>query len=265
MKPSVKNRANGNSQHLPAREVKKQINLQWNSSLFFQFGLVISLLTMLWIVQQDWQVMARTAMAPPVSKGIEEPTMKIYRVEPVPTKKVSQRRSVAKVQKTPVRSIGNLLAKANTSPVIESTFPAATRRLGKEMQLIACPAPIKREDTNLLQVEEVPIFPGCEQFDSREERLQCFQDQMQRYIGKNFRMDSFVDRYAGEQKRIFVQFTIDEAGEIATIQAASMGAEDLGHEAVRVIQSLPALVPGKQNGVPVKVSYRLPIILNMQY
>ncbi|UOB16960.1 energy transducer TonB [Abyssalbus ytuae] len=109
-------------------------------------------------------------------------------------------------------------------------------------------------------IEEVPIFPGCEGT-PKELMRKCFVDKVQEHIRRNFRYppDALQDNIQG---KVFVQFTIDQKGNITDIKSRAPhillqeSAEDL-------VASLPKMTPGKQRGQAVKVNYSLPVIFKL--
>jgi protein TonB len=62
------------------------------------------------------------------------------------------------------------------------------------------------------------------------------------------------------KKRVYVQFKISKTGDIVDVRARGPHAR-LEKEAVRVVELLPKMEPGKQRGRPVGVKYTLPITL----
>ena len=65
------------------------------------------------------------------------------------------------------------------------------------------------------------------------------------------------------KKKVYVVFKIDKTGHISEARARGPHAR-LEKEALRVVNMLPKLTPGKQRGIPVSVSYTLPITLQVQ-
>ncbi len=265
MRPSHENRKKSAEALLSTREVKRQIAIQWNSSLFFQLGLIVSLLMMIWIVQQDWKVMARTKESPRVRIALTEPPAMTYSVEQPPVQQPEQKEPPQKTMKPLQKPVSSLTAVSNKSTMTESKV-APSEPDNNPLPEIRATVPSKPTGpTNVLQVEEVPIFPGCNTKGNKKERLACFQEKIQKFVGKKFRTDAFVDRYPGERKQIHVMFTIDEKGKVTDIKSVSKGADDLAQEATRVIGVLPQMIPGKQNSQPVRVVYTLPITISIDY
>ena len=63
------------------------------------------------------------------------------------------------------------------------------------------------DEYNFSIIEEVPIWPGCENV-PRSERRNCFQMKMQQHISRNFRYPEIAQK-KGIQGRVFIMFVID--------------------------------------------------------
>lgn len=108
-------------------------------------------------------------------------------------------------------------------------------------------------------VEEVPIFPGCE--DAADPRA-CFNKKMQDHIAQSFRYPEEAQKQ-NIQGRVNILFTIGEDGSIGNVR---MRGPDklLEDEAGRIISLLPQMTPGKQRGKVVRVPYSIPITFRLQ-
>ena len=85
-------------------------------------------------------------------------------------------------------------------------------------------------------IEDVPLFPGCENV-KKSERRKCFQDKVQRHIAKNFRYPEIAQEM-GIQGRVYVQFVIAKDGSITSIRTRGPD-KNLEKEANRIISKLP--------------------------
>ncbi len=110
-------------------------------------------------------------------------------------------------------------------------------------------------------VEQVPAFPGCK--GNNEQLKKCLNEKIRQFINRKFNTEIAQEMgLSGERVKILTQFTIDKDGRIIQIKTRSKY-KDLEEEARRVIQKLPRMQPGKQRGIPVKVTYTLPIIFDV--
>ena len=116
-------------------------------------------------------------------------------------------------------------------------------------------------DVPFAVIEDVPIFPGCENLEKNQLR-NCFQEQMNKHIRRNFRYPEIAQEM-GIQGRVFVNFIISEDGSITNIRMRGPD-KNLEDEAKRIISLLPNMTPGKQRGRPVRVPFSIPIVFRLQ-
>ena len=119
------------------------------------------------------------------------------------------------------------------------------------------------EDVPFIVIEEVPVFPGCT--GNNKALRACFSSQISMFVLKKFNSElaSDLGLEPGSIQRIFVVFKIDNKGFITNINARAPH-KKLKEEAIRVIELLPKMTPGKQRGRPVGVSYGLPIVFKVE-
>ncbi len=58
---------------------------------------------------------------------------------------------------------------------------------------------------------------------------------------------------------VYVTFVVDVNGEITDVELLKGIGGGCDEEALRVVRNMPAWIPGKQNGIPVKVRFNMPI------
>lgn len=111
-------------------------------------------------------------------------------------------------------------------------------------------------------IDKAPIFPGCNEFE--EDLKKCFSKKIQEYIAKNFKTDIVENlNLSSGEKRIMVMFKVSKEGKITDVRARAPH-ELLQEEAIRVITSLPKMIPGKFKGNNVAVKYSLPITFKIE-
>ena len=118
------------------------------------------------------------------------------------------------------------------------------------------------EEVPFAVIEEAPIYPGCK--GSKAERKQCLQDKIKEHVYKKYNIGLAEELGLDPgKKRVYVLFKIDHKGDIVNVQARGPHAR-LEKEAIRVVQSLPKMIPAKQRGKAVSVKYTLPITLEVR-
>lgn len=94
-------------------------------------------------------------------------------------------------------------------------------------------------------VEEMPEFPGGP-------------EALQKYLATEVRYP-VIAQENGIQGRVYVQFVIDQTGQVTNATVLRGVDPSLDREALRVVQAMPKWKPGKQRNRAVRVSYTVPI------
>lgn len=68
-----------------------------------------------------------------------------------------------------------------------------------------------------------------------------------------------AEKAQGIQGKVFVGFVVEKDGSISNVEVKRGIGEECDAEAVRVVKDMPAWIPGKRKGEPVRVSSMLPI------
>jgi protein TonB len=118
-------------------------------------------------------------------------------------------------------------------------------------------------DVPFAVIENVPIYPGCENEKGNDAKKKCMSSKISEFINKKFNTDLASDLGLDGRQRIAVQFKIDKNGNVTDVRARAPHPR-LEKEAISVVQSLPNMTPGKQRGKPVGVLYSLPIVFDIQ-
>lgn len=122
----------------------------------------------------------------------------------------------------------------------------------KVKEVIAEPEPPKHEEENKVFdiVEQQPMFPGGPAA-------------LMKYLSEHIKYP-VVAQENGVQGRVTVQFVVEKDGSISDVHVLRGVDPSLDKEAVRVVKSLPRWTPGKQNGITVRVNYRVPVLFRLQ-
>ena len=107
--------------------------------------------------------------------------------------------------------------------------------------------PVKKDETVLVGiVEESPQFPGGD-------------EALLEYMKKNV-------QYPDEcvQGRVVVSFTVEKDGSISNAKVVRSVSSEADKEALRLVNSMPKWIPGKQLGEPVSTQYNIPVIFRVE-
>ncbi|WP_165586735.1 M56 family metallopeptidase [Neotamlana sedimentorum] len=111
-------------------------------------------------------------------------------------------------------------------------------------------------------IDEVPVFPGCEYLSTNQEKRECVSKNISIYVNKNFNTKIADSLQLKGRQRINVIFKIDTEGHVTDVRSRAPHPA-LEEEAIRVISSLPKMIPGVHQGKKVNVPYSLPIVFQL--
>ena len=240
---------------------KHDANLQKNSTLYFQVGLILCLLFSYGMLEMNFE----TKSLEVAIVDYDDPEDFMIDFNPVIEKKIVKQK-VAK--KKPVK----LIDRYDTTP--DDTPDKDLDEVILE-PVTDDPQPVKVEDVIDVKppvppvvipvdfVEVVPVFPGCEGASTNAERKACMSKKIARHIQKKFDTDIAGELGLDGIQKIHVMFKIDQNGNIIDVQARSPY-KQLKNEAEDVIGKLPQMTPGKQHDKNVSVIYVQPIVFDVK-
>ncbi|MBT8268814.1 MAG: hypothetical protein HKO96_08350 [Flavobacteriaceae bacterium] len=117
---------------------------------------------------------------------------------------------------------------------------------------------------NIVTVEHVPVYPGCEKMETNQDRLACMSDKLGQLVKRKFNTDLASELNSDKPHKIILYFTIDSGGEIKNLIARTPYPR-LQKEALKVGYKIPVMQPGRQGDKNVSVMYALPIVVAKQY
>lgn len=114
-----------------------------------------------------------------------------------------------------------------------------------------------------IMVENFPIFPGCEHVKGREEQRKCFESKVNAFLSGNAKYPDMARTFRSQGK-VYVNFVIDAHGKVTNATVVRGVDKYLDQEALRVVESLPEMVPANQRGKDVPVTFTAPIYFKMK-
>lgn len=240
---------------------KHDANLQKNSTLYFQVGLIVCLLAALGLLEMQFEQKTsryvQRAQEPDDTFVMEAPNFKVH-VEPEQQKRVQRQERKTVMFINQIEQVDNetILPEDITIETPDTAVPDAPF---DPTLLDNISEPVETSIVDFILVEEVPLYPGCEDEKGNEARKKCMSDKITRLVQKRFNGNDIASNYrlTGKQ-RIFVQFQIDKSGKISEIKTQAPHPK-LGEEAERIINKIHDMKPGMQRDKPVSVRYTLPI------
>ena len=108
----------------------------------------------------------------------------------------------------------------------------------------------KEEEKPFVSVEQMPQFPGGN-------------GELMKFIGSNLRYPTIAAEN-GIEGRVIIRFVVGKDGSVSDIKIQRGLDASCDKEAIRVVQSMPKWIAGKQNGRAVPVYFTLPILFKLQ-
>ena len=244
---------------------KHDANVKSNSSLYFQIGLILCLLATYGLFEMKFK---KTIFNYGTEKLADDevefylPNIEV-KPEPVPQEVQQQKPLAVLITKTPIIKDNDFVIKDPIKKIeVPDTF------VPDPVPVVNDPTPSKTEEPlpatpfNMKDVERVPVFPGCKSAKNNAERMACMSEKLAQLIQKKFNTDLASELGLSGVQRIYVQFKIDDKGNVTDIKTRSPYSQ-LEKEAERVVNKIPVMTPGMQRNTPVSVIYNLPIVFQV--
>lgn len=231
-------------------------DLSRRSVLFFQIGMVL----MLFITWRaiEWKTYDREA----IDTGMVD--MDAFEEEDVPITELNTPPPPPPPPPPPAPEIIDIV---EDEEEVEETIIESTETNQDEIVEVEEVEVVEEEeeigDVPFAVIEDVPVFPGCENQKNNQARKDCMSEKINEFVNKRFNTGLGSDLGLSGINRIYVQFRIEKNGEV-TVLGARAPHPRLQQEAERVVNMLPKMQPGKQRGQAVGVLYSLPITFRVQ-
>jgi protein TonB len=227
----------------------RNANLEGKRPLYFLIGLSTSLLT----VYAAFELNFETSTLPDFSDE------RIYSEEldwTVPVTVMRTPEAPARPKTMPKFNPNEFTVIDNNATLPNLVTEWTTTTVDQGLEVIVDPDPI--EVFTFTQVESMPVFAGCEEALTNDERYACMNSQLMAYVSSNFEVTERMIQFSRGEK-LFVEFIIEKNGQVRNATIVRGEDELIAEEALRVVKSLPRFTPAKMNGKPVRMSYILPI------
>ena len=225
---------------------KKDINR--NSGIYFVFGLaLVLLLTFIALEWKSYDQKKEWDISFEMAKNIiDEPEIVIRKKKEIPKK---------------IKSPAEIKIEEDDEEIEETLIESTETNTDTEVVPIDSIAVMEDpidDEIPFFAIEEVPVFPGCE---NAKDKRSCFQEMIIKHVKKNFQYPDIAQEM-GLEGRVDVLFVVDKKGHIVDLKMRGPH-QILEDEAARIISKLPRMEAGKQRGSPVRVPFTMPIIFRL--
>lgn len=247
-----------------ASKQRKENKVKQNAFIYFQLGLILCLLLAYALLEAQFKNPADSldAFVYNDTSLKEEPITRTFEIYKEPVAEPVQKQTKSKVLTSTPKIVSNDTPEpTDFKDVFTEPKPSNTLNVS---DIVLDDKPEDMDEIyNMMGVEVVPVYPGCESFKTNQDRKSCMSDNLAKLIQRKFNTGISEDQGLHGVQRIHVQFKINANGKVTDVMARAPNS-DLEHEAVRVLGQIPVMTPGKQRDKPVSVIYTMPIIFKVQ-
>jgi len=256
---------------LTARNKYPDVNVfQWQP-VFFKLGLVFALAACFGVfnITTTEQKIANDQLQFSVDEDFEIEVPRSQEVPPPPPPPPPSVQEVSLVNILDEKEEVNFV---DQSVDASSAVMAPTNAVRERAVPPPPPPPPSREDDIreiFVVVEEMPRFPGCEDF-SEDQKLKkaCSDKKLMDFIYSNIHYPALA-RENGVEGNVVVQFIVNTNGSVTDLKVMRDIGAGCAEEALRVVNLMNNMpekwVPGRQRCHPVRVMFTLPIRFKLQY
>lgn len=244
---------------MPKKMPRKQ--LEKFSTIFMQLGLVLTLSIVYFVLEYETKENENfpitLAEEIPEDYSIDElPQVFIEKVKKTVAKTSPKKKIILDITKIEKIDNDEVIKKIVDLPVTDSDSKIDISILPEidEGEIIN----INDDPITMRNLQNAPVFRGCEGLNEEEGR-KCLERKIKQHVQRYFNSEIAQDLGMRSGKyRISTQFVIDKQGGIIDLNIRAPHTK-LKKEVVKLVKKIPKFTPGKQNNVPVKVKYTLPI------
>ena len=246
------------NEQIVKKSQKHDANLQKNTTLYFQIGLIVCLLAAFGMLEMKFETTV------PTYGDIPEPEEHFYIDIPIIKPELPTiEEPVEQNQKKPSNKFVEVPDEIPINPIIDKPKDPVVNNN----------PPVDLEDINVIPIDEdvfipvnlvqvVPIYPGCEKKKSNDERRKCMSEKINKLVQRKFDTDLGSEFGLSGKQVIRTVFKIDKSGKVTGIRIRAPHPA-LEKEAERVINIIPEMTPAKQQNKNVGVTYTLPIVFQV--
>jgi len=224
---------------------------------------------LLCILKFNWYYLVLESRTNPLSNNVEATSSTSNYIDELLVPQ-TERKNKLVVPKPPPPPVNQIIVVANSTE-LEYELEMETTEIDEDdmVQFVKYePKEVATEEEeeevyNFQVVESQAVYPGCEDYTSKQSKYLCFQRAIMKHVRKNFKYPE-IAKEMGTQGRVIIQFVIGRDGNIIKVSVLRGIDKHLDDEAIRIVKKLPKMQPAQQRGRAVPVSFMLPITFKLQ-
>lgn len=229
----------------------KGADLEDKKSMFFLFGIALALTAAIYVIQ--------------IERGFEKPKVtepKTYTFNddfPPRTEQLKEQKEIVKVEKINHDLPPEIVEDTDPKLKIEELFKTPTEPTEEGLIIIDGPSDLGEIETMEFVVMENIARPfECEGVTDKAAQKDCFNEWIKKYIAQNTSYPELA-KQIGLEGKVYVNFVISETGLVEEVSVVMGEYDILNKEAVRVLSTMPKMIPGNQRGRKAKMKMTVPV------
>lgn len=152
----------------------------------------------------------------------------------------------------------------NTDPEEITAYESAVVEAPPKVEPLTMSEPEDKDNEPLVFAQRMPIFGSCaDETTTYAENKLCSDTQLLAYMYKHIRYPAQA-RELGIEGTVVAEFIVEKDGSTTSISILRSLSGSCDREVLDVIGTLPKWLPGKQNGRPVRILFRVPVKFRLQ-
>lgn len=118
------------------------------------------------------------------------------------------------------------------------------------------------QNINFSEVDQYPLFKTCDETATRQAQQICFEQELHNWLKPHLDIISYQN---SQNETINLNISIDVKGKIKldSLTSKSKSKSELEEIFRNIFNKSPQIYPAQKRGVPIKVSFQLPVILKV--
>ena len=112
------------------------------------------------------------------------------------------------------------------------------------------------------EVDQLPIFNGCEQEATLEDKQKCSKEKLMAFMIEHLKYPEAA-KVAGAEGMVVVKFTIDKDGMVSDAEVVKHGSYGMDEAALAVVNKMPQWAPAQKDGKAVATELSLPFAFKL--
>ncbi len=229
----------------------KGADLEGKRGIFFLFGIALSLTAAIYVIQLE--------------RGFEKPQPSEPRTYtfnddfPPRTVQTKEQKEVVKLDKPNPDLPPEIVEDTDPKLEIFELFKNPTEPTEEGLAIIEGPSDLHNIETmDFIVMENIARPFECEGVTDKDEQKDCFNIWIKRYVAQNTKYPEQARQLRMEDV-VYVTFLISENGDVEEVTIGRGQYDILNKEAVRVLSSMPKMIPGSQRGRKAKMKMTIPV------